>query len=69
MPQEQAFFRRLLALQDDAEVAYTSLISISVDPPEVNAAFRAGSLRAGRSYLTHSRKPRRSSGSARRPTP
>jgi peroxiredoxin len=41
-PKEQAFFRRLLALQDDAEVAYSRIISISVDPPEVNAAFRAG---------------------------
>ena len=41
-PKEQTFFRRLLALQDDAEVAYSRIISISVDPPEVNAAFRAG---------------------------
>ena len=28
--------------QDDAEVAYARMISVSVDPPEVNAAFRAG---------------------------
>jgi len=41
-PKEQAFFRRLLELQDDAEVAYSRMISVSVDPPEVNAAFRAG---------------------------
>lgn len=41
-PKEQAFFRRLVALQEDAEVAYTNIISISVDPPEVAAAFRAG---------------------------
>jgi peroxiredoxin len=41
-PKEQAFFRRLLALQDDAEVAYSRIVSVSVDPPEVNAAFRAG---------------------------
>jgi peroxiredoxin len=41
-PKEQAFFRRLLALQDDAEVAYSRILSISVDRPEVNAAFRAG---------------------------
>jgi len=41
-PKEQAFFRRLLALQDDAEVAYSRILSISVDPPQVNAAFRAG---------------------------
>lgn len=41
-PKEQAFFRRLLELQNDAEVAYARMISVSVDPPEVNAAFRAG---------------------------
>jgi hypothetical protein len=39
VPKEQAFFRRLLVLQDDAEVAYSRIVSISVDPPEVNAAF------------------------------
>jgi peroxiredoxin len=41
-PKEQAFFRRLLALQDEAEVAYSRIVSASVDPPAVNAAFRAG---------------------------
>ena len=41
-PKEQAFFRRLVALQDEAEVAYCRMISVSVDPPEVSAAFRAG---------------------------
>jgi peroxiredoxin len=41
-PKEQAFFRRLVALQDEAEVAYTRLVSIGIDPPEVAAAFRAG---------------------------
>ncbi len=41
-PKEQAFFRRLVALQDEAEVAYTRFVSVSVDPPEVAAAFRAG---------------------------
>jgi peroxiredoxin len=41
-PKEQTFFRRLLALQEDAEVAYSRILSISVDPPQVNAAFRAG---------------------------
>ena len=41
-PKEQAFFRRLLALQDDAEVAYSRILSVSVDSPGVNAAFRAG---------------------------
>jgi peroxiredoxin len=41
-PEEQAFFRRLVPLQVEAEVAYTRFASISVDPPEVAAAFRAG---------------------------
>jgi len=41
-PKEQAFFRVLVQLQDEAEVAYTRFISVSVDPPETEAAFRAG---------------------------
>jgi peroxiredoxin len=41
-PKEQAFFRRLVRLQADAEVAYTRIVSVSVDAPAVNAAFRAG---------------------------
>jgi peroxiredoxin len=41
-PKEQAFFRILVGLQDEAEVAYSRLVSVSVDPPEVAAAFRAG---------------------------
>jgi peroxiredoxin len=41
-PKEQAFFRRLVALQDEIEVAYTRIVSLSVDPPAVSAAFRAG---------------------------
>jgi peroxiredoxin len=41
-PKEQAFFRRLVRLQDEAEVAYTRFVSVSVDPPETTAAFRAG---------------------------
>jgi peroxiredoxin len=41
-PKEQAFFRRLIELQDDAEVAYCRMLSVSVDPPAVNSAFRAG---------------------------
>lgn len=41
-PKEQAFFRRLVALQAEAEVAYTRFVSVSVDPPQVSAAFRAG---------------------------
>jgi peroxiredoxin len=41
-PKEQAFFRRLVAFQDEVEVAYARIISVSVDPPAVAAAFRAG---------------------------
>ena len=41
-PKEQRFFRRLVTLQDDLEVSYCRLLSLSVDPPEVAAAYRAG---------------------------
>ena len=41
-PKEQAFFRKLVAFQDEVEVAYTQMVSISVDVPEAAAAFRAG---------------------------
>lgn len=41
-PKEQQFLQRLLTLQDEAEVAYTGIVSISVDAPVTAAAFRAG---------------------------
>ena len=41
-PKEQRYFRRLVALQDEAEVGYARFVSASVDPPAVSAAFRAG---------------------------
>jgi peroxiredoxin len=41
-PKEQEFFRRILRVQDAAEIAYSRLISVSVDAPLVNAALRAG---------------------------
>ncbi len=41
-PKEQRFFRRLVALQDELEVGYARLVSLSVDAPAVNAAFRDG---------------------------
>ena len=41
-PKEQAFYRGLVRLQDEAEVTYTRFVSVSIDPPEVAAAFRAG---------------------------
>lgn len=34
--------RRLVELQDELEVAYARLAVVSVDPPEVQSAFRAG---------------------------
>jgi hypothetical protein len=37
-PKEQEFFRRMLRVQDAAQVAYSRLISVSVDAPLVNAA-------------------------------
>lgn len=41
-PKERQFFRLLVGLQDEAEVAYTRFVSVSVEPPAVGAAFRAG---------------------------
>lgn len=41
-PKEQEFLKRLVGLQDEAEVAYSGIVSISVDEPTVAAAFRAG---------------------------
>jgi peroxiredoxin len=41
-PKEQEFFRRLLRFQDQAEVAYSRIVSVSVDPWQVATAFRAG---------------------------
>ncbi|MGO9975038.1 MAG: redoxin domain-containing protein [Solirubrobacteraceae bacterium] len=41
-PKEQRYFRRLLELQDEMEVGYARLVSLSVDTPLVSAAFRAG---------------------------
>jgi peroxiredoxin len=41
-PKEQRHLRRLVELQDEFEVAYSKLVVVSIDPPEVQAAFRAG---------------------------
>jgi len=42
-PKEQTFFRQvLLPLQDEADVAYKGIASLSVEPPELSFAFRAG---------------------------
>ena len=41
-PKEQRYLRNLVKLQDEFEVAYSKLVVLSVDPPEVQSAFRAG---------------------------
>jgi peroxiredoxin len=41
-PKEQSYFRGLARFQDEVEVAYTRLVSVSVDPPGEQSAFRAG---------------------------
>jgi peroxiredoxin len=41
-PKEQRYLRELARFQDEVEVAYTKLVVVSVDPPEVQSAFRAG---------------------------
>ncbi len=41
-PKEQRFLRGLAGLQNEFEVAYARIVVVSVDPPEVQAAFRAG---------------------------
>jgi peroxiredoxin len=41
-PKEQRYMRELCRLQDEFEVAYAHIVVVSVDPPEVQAAFRAG---------------------------
>ena len=41
-PKDQRHLRELCRLQDEFEVAYTRIAVVSVDPPEVQSAFRAG---------------------------
>ena len=41
-PKEQRFLSGLVELQHEVEVAYSKLVVLSTDPPEVSAAFRAG---------------------------
>lgn len=54
-PKERAYLRSLVALQDEAEVAYTRFVSVSVDAPETLAAFRAG-LDARWTFLSDRRR-------------
>jgi len=41
-PKEQRYLRELARIQDEFEVAYSRIVVVSVDPSEVQAAFRAG---------------------------
>jgi peroxiredoxin len=41
-PKEQRHLRELTALQDEFEVAYARIVVVSVDPSELQSAFRAG---------------------------
>jgi peroxiredoxin len=41
-PKEQRYMRELCRLQDEFEVAYARIVVVSVDTPDVQAAFRAG---------------------------
>jgi peroxiredoxin len=41
-PKEQTFMRMLVGLQDELEVAYARIVSVSIDEPGVTSAFRAG---------------------------
>ena len=41
-PKEQRHLRELTRFQDELEVAYARLVVVSVDPPMVQSAFRAG---------------------------
>ncbi len=54
-PKEQRHLRVLTALQDELEIGYASLVVLSVDPPEVQAAFRAG-LGARFTFLSDSER-------------
>jgi peroxiredoxin len=54
-PKEQAFMHGLVALQPELEVGYARFVSISVDPPAVAAAFRAG-LGARWTFLSDERR-------------
>ena len=41
-PKEQRYMRELVALQNEFEVAYSQIVVITIDEPEVQSAFRAG---------------------------
>lgn len=41
-PKEQRWFRQIAGVQEEFEVAYTRIVALSVDAPDVQSAFRAG---------------------------
>ena len=41
-PKEQRHLRELSSLQNEFEIAYSRIVVVSVDPPEVQSALRAG---------------------------
>lgn len=67
-PKEQAYFRLLAAFQEEVEVAYASVVSVSVDPVPVVPPSAQGSVRAGPSSPTPSAYISTSSACARPPT-
>jgi peroxiredoxin len=54
-PKEQRYMRELCRAQAEFEVAYSRIIVLSVDPPEVQSAFRAG-LGARFTYLSDAQR-------------
>lgn len=54
-PKEARYMRELTRLQNQFEVAYTRICVVSVDPPEVQSAFRAG-LGARFTFLSDSER-------------
>lgn len=41
-PKEQRYMRELVQLQNEFEVAYSQIVVVTIDEPEVQSAFRAG---------------------------
>jgi peroxiredoxin len=68
-PMDQAQFWGLVQLQDHVEVAYTRMISVSVEPPEVEADFRAGIGGRWTFLADESRELQAQLGCSRPPTP
>jgi peroxiredoxin len=54
-PKEQRYLRNLVAFQDELEVSYSRIVVLSIDLPEVQAAFRAG-LGARFTFLSDSER-------------